>query len=346
MTEPNKEIVLSTHKRKETGEPSNKELSTVDESAAKALKLADGSKAKEKEEQQPATDLIPVQFSRLVGEANPEYALSMRQAGELSFQRPAANRMLNTRDYTLDVKNIRTRITEVATEVLTWLNCEHGNYPTATATANAAADAALIADGCMTALYARLRTIARTFNVNPTRFTTPATFPKEVELPLPFALAIENIGVFDTEDVTPPVRIVPTYPENTTNEGRAAQTWNTSNYLSIVAIMKEQNIPFKKINIHNKTGTPWWTFVPLYNHCEYDLRCIFPPIMYTALSATIAQMFLHHTKDVPDMIYSAKADDQHHPRRMRVIHPREVPKAFFALCNFPDYTWSSLTPTL
>lgn len=296
-------------------------------------------------EAEPETENISVLFNRLVGQANPEYAQSMRDTEELGYSRSTANRLLGTTTYELIPATIRARIVDTLTVSLTWLYREHGNVSANTAPTRAAADAVLIADGCMSALYARLRTIHKSYAINPQRFNSAPLFPKEVELPLPLAIAIEQIGIFDTEDVVTKARIVPTFPENIQNEGRSAATWNLSQYLSVQAFLKNLNIPFKKVNVMNKTGTPWWTFKAIYNHGVYDLQCIFPPQMYTALAVTLRILFLaRDDHNAAIQLYTALADEIEHPLRARQIHPRERRNAFFALCNFPNSYWSTATP--
>jgi hypothetical protein len=293
----------------------------------------------------PNTEITPVDFSRLIGQANPELAQSMRDAGELGYGRSDANQDLNTRSYSLDPAVIRARITAVLTPALTLLYREHGNKTLEASTAQATTDATVTADACMAAIYARLRNINKSFNINPTRYPSHPTFPKECELPLPFAIAIENIGMFATEDVVTKVLVVPAYPENTQNEGRSAATWSLSQYYSAAARMKELNIPFKKVNVMNKTGSPWWTFKPIYNHGRFDLRCIFPPMMYSALAVSLATLFLStNAAQEAVMIYTALADDAAHPLRACDIQLRDVQKTLFALCNFPAYYWSDAYP--
>jgi hypothetical protein len=348
MTTPEEKDLLS--KKRKAAEIAS-EASGV-ENPAKALKtstLALTDKPHDEEPMEevppPDTEITPVDFSRLIGQANPEFAQSMRDAGELGYGRPTANQDLDTRSYNLVPTQLRARFVAVLTHALTLLYREHGNKTLAAAETLATADATVTADACMAAIYSRLRTINKSYNNNATRYPSHPTFPKECELPLPFAIAIENIGMFATEDVITKVLVIPAYPENTQNEGRSAGTWSLSQYYSAAARMKELNIPFKKVNIVNKSGSPWWTLKPILNHGRFDLQCIFPPMLYTALSVSIATLFLGtNAQGEAAMIYSAANDDVKHPLRASDIQARDITKAFYALCNLPSYYWSDAVP--
>lgn len=92
---------------------------------------------------QPNTEIVLVEFSRLVGQANPEFVQSMRDAGELGYSRPAANINPENRTYTLLPTRLRDRFSAVLQSALTLLYHEHGTRTLATATALATADAIL-----------------------------------------------------------------------------------------------------------------------------------------------------------------------------------------------------------
>ncbi|UFK61915.1 coat protein 1 [Silvergrass cryptic virus 1] len=293
----------------------------------------------------PVSELVPVRYERLAGETKPGFAMSMQNVGELGYMKAPLNQLMANRTYELAPTIIRQRLTAVLTSVLTLLFRERGNLSIAASAATAATYATLTADGCMSALYGRLRNIHKATGVNPTRYTSPPIYNKTYELPLPFALAIEGIGVFVLDDVQNKRLIVPTYPENTRNEGRSADTWNTTQYVTAVANMKAHGIPFKKIDLHQQSGNPWWTFKSVYNHTAFDLKCIFPPTMYTLLANTIATMFLSRAEGAAVQILTHKDDDVDYPRRARDIDPQEVAKAFFALCHFPKMYHTSVTVT-
>nr|XP_016456128.1 PREDICTED: uncharacterized protein LOC107780122 [Nicotiana tabacum] len=128
------------------------------------------------------------------------------------------------------------------------------------ADAEAADHATVTADVCMSALYAKLRNIHRTFGTYSNRYTNSARYTKNIELPVPFAEAISNIGVFNIEMTVNIKTIVPTYPEGTENEGCSCEEFPIARYCGILPHMKNAGIPLKSIDIHDTTGTAWWTF--------------------------------------------------------------------------------------
>lgn len=160
------------------------------------------------------------------------------------------------------------------------------------ADAEAADHATVTADVCMSALYAKLRNIHRTFGTYSNRYTNSARYTKNIELPVPFAEAISNIGVFNIEMTVNIKTIVPTYPEGTENEGCSCEEFPIARYCGILPHMKNAGIPLKSIDIHDTTGTAWWTFKVKHDGNRYAFAGIFPPVLYSNLSCHIAQMFI------------------------------------------------------
>ncbi|KAK4357112.1 hypothetical protein RND71_022722 [Anisodus tanguticus] len=169
---------------------------------------------------------------------------------------------------------------------------------------------------------------------------SPARYTKNIEFPAPFSTAISNIGVFNTELTVNIETIVPTYPEGTENEGCSSQDIPIERYRDILPHMKNAGIPLKSIDIHDTTGTTWWTFKVEHVNNRYQFAGIFPPVMYT-LSCQIAQMFIvtdGHGTFSP--IVTLRADDLPYQTRLVDIGDGGPFRAFAALCGGSSEEWN------
>nr|GMD50302.1 putative coat protein [Ipomoea batatas] len=77
----------------------------------------------------------------------------------------------------------------------------------------------IILNACMVVIYAKLRSIHTKLQERATIYVSRPTYTKECKLTLPFADVIENFGKYVPHDVTHNIIHVPTYLENTRNEG-------------------------------------------------------------------------------------------------------------------------------
>ncbi|CAH9147137.1 unnamed protein product [Cuscuta epithymum] len=160
----------------------------------------------------------------------------------------------------------------------------------------------LTTDVCMAAIYAKLHNIHKSFGRYESRYASD----DDVPLPLPFAVAVQDFGVFETHSMVTNLILAATYPEGLQHEGISQPTYCSAEYLSFIPTLKELGFPLKPIDPHVTAGSPRWTYKVknIYGTC--DLACILPPSHYSELSAILRTVLL-----VPDflitMVFAARS---------------------------------------
>ncbi|DAZ87290.1 TPA_asm: coat protein [Arceuthobium sichuanense virus 5] len=289
----------------------------------------------------PAAELIPQKIDRLAIVVNPNCLKAMKDAGFLGFTRPDAQFSLDPRFYSFDVPTLRSRFSEVINAYLLTKVRELGRFTASQAAAHVNRVSLLVADACMSALYAKLRTIHKQYGTYASRFTTPPSYSKEIELPLPFADAIQNVGVFETRCMSVNYLMIPVLPEGTKHEGRSQEEWHVYQYEAYIPLLKECGVTVKSVDTRVKAGSAWWTLRPRYVLETYDLECILPFLHYSDHSVTTASMFLVKSTDVNSAspIIAFKDDDLNHGVRFREIPEGFQIRSFAALCRAPREEW-------
>jgi len=290
-----------------------------------------------------ATALLPRQIQRASIEPNPAYLKRLEQRGEIGFRRLLGKKKLAMQLVVLDVSEFRRCIQHVLQGVLQLRYHSLGSYRNSEISAEIEEIVPLTADMCMSALYARLRSIHKSYGKYATRYSTAPCYTKDVELPLPLALAIEQIGSFETHSLETNTLVVPTYPEGTKNEGRRSDEYQVTEYLAYIPTFKELGIPCKAVDTRLKTGTAWWTY-KVRNLIETtDLICLLPPSHYSDLSAQLRACFLAEVYEDPLHCKDIIAIDEEAPTFGTKF--RELPigyniRVFLALCHGPEEEWS------
>jgi hypothetical protein len=312
--------------------------SSANQSASGSLLLTLGSA-----EPGDGNQLLPREFERLALSIDPDFLQKTKDAKIIGFERPVAQRLPNVRYYQINLNLFRSRIKSLFSTYL-----KKKLYAMRLTSENELTDEVetisnIVVDACCAALYAKLRNIHRQFQTHATRYTTPPSFNKEVELPLPFADAIQNFGVFSPIGTTSSIICVPTYQEGTMNEGRLNQVWESYRYEFYLERIKEAGIPTKTVDIHSKPGNSWWLFKYVWFHDHYDLRCMYPPINYSDHVATVAMMFAEDStvpnQPAPQLLNTHETDVQY-PYRMMDNSPNSQHRAFAALCHAPREEWN------
>nr|QPL17799.1 coat protein [Pistacia cryptic virus] len=288
-----------------------------------------------------ASSLIPRYHERLSLTINPNYLQLLTADGTLGFDRLPGQRMPSMRYYTIDLDVFTAAISNVMTSYLTLKLIEQGKMTQGQVTNEVAIQTPVIVNACVSALYAKLRNIHKSFGTYAARFNAPATYSKDIELPLPLADAIQNFGVFNPNGTLNHYVCVPVYPEGVQNEGRSTQLWQSYQYEAYIPVLKSLGIPVKSVDTRIKSGSAWWTYRPQLVDGHYDFRCIFPPSNYSEHSAVLASIFLViNDDDEPIPLIAYQADDVNYPVRLREVPAGFQLRAFSALCHAPSEEWN------
>ena len=287
-------------------------------------------------------DLLQWPIERLATQVNQVFLDTITQNGEGGYEVPDDQIVTTLRVYEINVTNLRTAFSSVLYNVLRTKFIERGDRTVAAATTLATNVSTLTADVCMAALYAKLRTLHRQISTYKGRFTDQPSYTKDVEIPLPFASAIEGIGLFKTVAMNTRYTVIPVYPESTANEGRSMADCSFLNYKSYLAYFAEIGIPTKTIDTRVTPGNAWWTYRTSYDGDVYDLKIFFPPLHFNDHLANLAIMFLGNSGEqhANAPLITPKADDQDYGWHVKDIREGEQARAFTALCQWAPRYWN------
>ncbi|KAH0457705.1 hypothetical protein IEQ34_013020 [Dendrobium chrysotoxum] len=289
-----------------------------------------------------STELVPRSVGLLSLTINPEYLQRLISSGELGYERPASRRIPEARYYEIDLDAFKRAMQRILLPYLDWKLNEQGKLTVAEIDTEVNRIAPIIVDACITALYSKMRVIHRQYGRYMTRFVNPPTYARDLELPLPFADAIQNFGVYQPQNVLTNFIYIPVFPDGIQNEGRSTEEWNAFKYEAYVPILKSLGIPVKSVDTRIKEGTPWWLYKVNIVDSQFDLRCIFPPSNYSDHSALCASMFITFDEGGENFtpIVKMKNDDPDYPVRFREIAVGFQLRAFSSLCHAPKVEWS------
>lgn len=297
------------------------------------------------DEPQAMAELLFRERTRLALDFNPAYVSRLEKRRELGYYANPANRRLQFTTFDLNVAEFRRCITQVMTRVLHVRYYDRSNLRATEITAEIAVIVPLTVSACMCAVYAKLRQIHRQHGRLATRYPTPPHYNKDIELPLPLALAIQELGMFQTESLEQNLLLAPTYPEATLYEGRAVDAFNITDYQTYVPTFKDLGIPCKSVDPNLKKGSAWWTYRLTNSEGTTDLLCAMPPTCYSDLAAAIRMLFLA-TSDEPDdttcsEIFNWPDNMNDFGTHLRESPPNSNTRAFLALCQGPKEEWSN-----
>lgn len=325
--------------------PSTKRPRSADDNNSKALVLAHGPRIGETSgvtaEAMFDTKLVSKELKRVTLEINPLYLRRLKDRKELGYSRSVGKKKLELWPIEIDVPRFRYAIKNVLMNALIARYHTHSEMRSIDIYTEINEIVPIVSDMCMSALYAKLRSIHRSFGRYTTRYTTAPCYTKDVELPLPFALAIQEFGTFETHSLKKNFIYAPTYPEGVINEGRERQDFSMAEYFSYLPTLKNHGIVCKSVDVRIKTGSPWWTYKVVNESNTSDLICTLPPTHYSDQSAVLRTVFL--TPDDEHCCF----DIIHHPAdfidygtRAREVPPGTCTRSFLALCHGPEEEWS------
>jgi len=287
---------------------------------------------------------IPIRIERARSSVPPKITSRLLSADIIGHLRPPTERFIDTRFYQVNPTMLLAKIKMILNCVLP--SCYHNKSKAiaASATSDIAQMVPLTADACMSALYAKLRTIHKQYGKYSSRFTTPASYHKDIELPTPLADAISNIGVFESTCATKCYLFVPVFPEGTKYEGRSQEEWNSNKYESCMEIYRRLDIPLRNVDTRVKTGSAWWTLKIGAEYEQYFATMIVPPLHYSDNAVTTSLMFMSvDNEDKAENFVQFKTDDENYGKRFRRIRSGAQTRAFMALAQMTEEDWTAVS---
>lgn len=284
-------------------------------------------------------ELHPITDAKILT-VNPSFINNLLAQGVLGYRRSSEPK---TQILELNCTELRGCMLTTLTHCLKIAYCEKGSVRESCIESEMAKIVPVTVDVCMTALYAKLRSIHQFFGPLPVQYSTAPSYIEDVELPLPYALAIQDLGMFEKSCLQQNLIMVPTFPPGTEHEGRANEAYNVFDYMLYVPVLKELGFRFKSIDSSVKAGSPWWTYKVMTVYGTADLACTLPPSLYPNYSVTLRMLFVvpNSVDDctVPDIIQHAP-DTMDYGRHAKELRYGTDVRTFLALSHFPSEWWS------
>lgn len=288
-----------------------------------------------------ALDSTKVSYAQVQSGLNEAYIRWLKDGRFLGWRRLPSELKTRTKDVSLEISNLRSVAKNVFKHVLAWRMIDSGNFTEAESAELAPEIAKSVSEAFMTALYAKLRFIHQQSRTHVSRYNARPSYNKVVELPLPFALAIEGIGRIETHSEPERRMLIPDVPEGTKYECREEEEFDSFNYQTYMNVMRDLKIPLKSIIPQTQTGNPWWTYKVLEITKKLNLQCTLPPSHYTEYSAHLRSVFLGNafeTKVTQIVDFTELKHKYGTMFRERDIGFNRL--AFEALCQSPEEDWN------
>nr|CAH2618889.1 putative coat protein 2 [Port Orford cedar deltapartitivirus]CAI5383879.1 putative coat protein 2 [Port Orford cedar deltapartitivirus] len=338
MNSPQKEV---QEKRKELAISTESALVSFQRPPGKRQKTDGDQKDGRAAADEPTVEYFHKRAYQVEAEVNPNYILELRATHELGFTRQFSQWKPKIIYVELIPENMRTLISSTLAASFAQRFIRSGNLRINMITSILKDIVPVTCDAIMAATYAKLRYIHKLHGEHQQRYSGSPSYNKDIELPFPFAIAIQDLGIVESQDTEDKSLYLPDFPEGTANEGRKETKWSAFTYQSYIPMMKENGVIFKSVNPHLKVGSAWWTLKVEKQRNTVDLICTLPPLHYTPQSVATRALFLDTSK--------APADTQ-------IIKTDNLPldygsylreggmgyniRAFHALCQAPEEDWN------
>lgn len=142
-------------------------------------------------------------------------------------------------------------------------------------------------------IYQKLRVIHRLIAIQRNRFIAKVNVTGDLEVPVPYAFSVQQLGHVKIADVSKEMLVVPTYPENTLNFGtNPAISWSHAKHNRVVQRLKEIGIACTAIDVKKVKGSTWWLFRQVQTGSSIRLTCPLPEVNFHEDGAVLHSLYL------------------------------------------------------
>nr|CAH2618942.1 putative coat protein [Interrupted club-moss deltapartitivirus]CAI5383852.1 putative coat protein [Interrupted club-moss deltapartitivirus] len=287
----------------------------------------------------PIDHVKPV-YRALEEEGNPDHRLALKLAGNLGFRIDMSQRYRHATYVDLRPDNIRAAVQDLLENELEYRLMKKRTMSLTDLRTFILYAVPLLVSAFMKALYAKLRTIHFTLQDRKARYTDRPSFPSDAELPAPLASLIQGFGQVRISDFYEDLLIVPTYPENTVNEGAAPGNWSYASYMSILDEIKAVGIPCRSIVMKEMKGGTWWLYQDRVNEARHELVLPFPVTNFSEHGAIQRGLLLNNAIRVNEIqIVNLNTFTDNYGTMLRETGVGDNLLFFRALCHEAQSEW-------
>nr|CAH2618729.1 putative coat protein [Conifer deltapartitivirus]CAI5383947.1 putative coat protein [Conifer deltapartitivirus] len=152
--------------------------------------------------------------------------------------------------------------------------------------------ATIISNGTMLLLYKKLRNIHLTEFDHFERFARKPKVTDSIEVPVPYAYALQSLGKVKVNSLTTDLEIAPTFPRNETSFGMdATNSWSPDEHAQCIEYVKSLGIPCCTVNLGVKIGSAWWLMRQEQMDNTIRVSCPLPESNFTERAAVLSTLF-------------------------------------------------------
>lgn len=223
---------------------------------------------------------------------NRQYDFMMRSQGHYGHFLPFDRKACSVTPITLDANSICLGIRSVLrTALIRALPLKGYTNPTEIET-QATNIAITLSTGCMMMFYCRLRAINKSFFETSSTFILKPHVPDSFEIPTPYAIAFQNLGLFRAENLVREIELIPTVSAAEAEQYcLGTSRWSPPAYQTAMELAKSVGISFQRIDLTVKYGSAWWLLNSVQDDGNYSLNCCLPESNYTKEDAVIRALW-------------------------------------------------------
>lgn len=150
----------------------------------------------------------------------------------------------------------------------------------------------IMANSIMLVFYQKLRNIHKVLAHHSSRFSAKVNVSGDLEIPLPYAYCIQELGHVRIADLTKEMFVVPTYPEGVGFGTTAMTDWSHAKHNRVVRSMKDIDISFAAVDVRKIKGSTWWLYQQIQIGGSVRLVCPLPEVNFREGGAVLHSLFL------------------------------------------------------
>lgn len=151
----------------------------------------------------------------------------------------------------------------------------------------------IMTQSVMLVIYQKLRHLHRLIAIQADRFVTKVNVTGDLEIPVPYAFCVQQLGHVKIADLTKEKWVVPTYPEGISHFGTTpGQGWSHARHSRVVTRMKEIGIACTAVDVKKMKGSTWWLYRQVQVGDSVRLTCPLPEVNFHEDGAILHSLFL------------------------------------------------------
>nr|CAH2618929.1 putative coat protein [Subalpine fir deltapartitivirus]CAI5384014.1 putative coat protein [Subalpine fir deltapartitivirus] len=152
--------------------------------------------------------------------------------------------------------------------------------------------ATIMTNSTILVIYQKLRIMHKLINVNSSRFAAKVNVTGDLEIPLPYAHCIQELGHVRISDLTKEMFVVPTFPDNVGFGTASFTDWSHAKHNRVVRSMKDIDISFATVDVRKIRGSTWWLYQQIQTGSSVRLVCPLPEVNFHEGGAVLHSLFL------------------------------------------------------